>query len=58
MRCVMSKKQYQRNHNLWEQDPETMPVYGTIASQFNDPGTNSLYSAIINDAQRQGKCRI
>ena len=41
------KKQYQRNHNLWEQNPETMPVYGTIASQFNDPGTNSLYSAII-----------
>ena len=41
------KKQYQRNHNLWEQDSDTMPVYGTIASQFNDPGTNSLYSAII-----------
>ncbi|MEY2963920.1 MAG: hypothetical protein RL754_1181 [Bacteroidota bacterium] len=42
------KKQYQRNHNLWDADVETMPVYGTIASQFNDPGTNSLYKAIIN----------
>lgn len=41
------KKQYQRNHNLWHEDPDTMPVYGTIASQFNDPGTNSLYTAII-----------
>jgi len=41
------KKQYQRNHNLWEADPEGMPVFGTIASQFNDPGTNSLYKAII-----------
>lgn len=41
------KKQYQRNHNLWEADPETMPVYGTIASQFNDPGTNRLYKKII-----------
>ena len=41
------KKQYQRNHNLWEADLESMPVYGTIASQFNDPGTNSLYKAII-----------
>jgi methylmalonyl-CoA mutase len=41
------KKQYQRNHNLWEADPESMPVFGTIASQFNDPGTNSLYTAII-----------
>jgi methylmalonyl-CoA mutase len=41
------KKQYQRNHNLWEQDPETMPVFGTIASQFNDPGVNNLYKNII-----------
>ena len=41
------KKQYQRNHNLWHEDMDSMPVYGTIASQFNDPGTNSLYKAII-----------
>jgi methylmalonyl-CoA mutase len=41
------KKQYQRNHNRWHDDLDTMPVYGTIASQFNDPGTNSLYKAII-----------
>ena len=42
------KKQYQRNHDLWDKDPETMPVFGTIASQFNDPGTNNLYSKIIS----------
>jgi isobutyryl-CoA mutase len=42
------KKQYQRNHNLWDADPETMPVFGTIASQFNDPGTNQLYKAIVD----------
>ena len=42
------KKQYQRNHNLWEEDPETMPVFGTIASQFNDPGTTQLYLQIVN----------
>ncbi|MCK5679115.1 MAG: cobalamin-dependent protein, partial [Flavobacteriaceae bacterium] len=41
------KKQYQRNHNLWEDSIDSMPVYGTIASQFNDPGTNSLYRVII-----------
>ncbi|OUS19245.1 methylmalonyl-CoA mutase [Nonlabens dokdonensis] len=41
------KKQYQRNHNLWEADPETLPVYGTIASQFNDPGMNALYEALM-----------
>jgi len=42
------KKQYQRNHNLWDVNPDEMPVYGTIASQFNDPGTNQLYKAIID----------
>ncbi len=42
------KKQYQRNHNLWDKKPEDMPVYGTIASQFNDPGTNQLYKHIID----------
>jgi methylmalonyl-CoA mutase len=41
------KKQYQRNHNLWEADPETLPVYGTIASQFNDPGMNALYEVLM-----------
>lgn len=42
------KKQYQRNHQLFDKDPDTMPVYGTIASQFNDPGTNTLYKAIMD----------
>lgn len=42
------KKQYQRNHDLWHEDPATMPVFGTIASQFNDPGTNTLYRKIID----------
>ncbi len=41
------KKQYQRNHGLWNTDPELMPVFGTIASQFNDPGTNALYRALM-----------
>jgi len=41
------KKQYQRNHNLFDKNVENMPVYGTTASQFNDPGTNELYSVLI-----------
>ncbi|MCX6243700.1 MAG: methylmalonyl-CoA mutase family protein [Bacteroidetes bacterium] len=41
------KKQYQRNHKLWSAEPESMPVYGTVASQFNDPGVNALYKALI-----------
>lgn len=42
------KKQYQRNHNLWDENPDTMPVFGTIASQFNDPGMNTLYKSIMD----------
>jgi methylmalonyl-CoA mutase len=41
------KKQFQRNHQLWDKKQEDMPVFGTIASQFNDPGTNQLYKHII-----------
>ena len=42
------KKQYQRNHNLWDVNTDEMPVFGTIASQFNDPGMNALYKAIMD----------
>ncbi len=41
------KKQYKRNHKLFNSDDKKLPVFGTIASQFNDPGMNSLYKAVI-----------
>jgi methylmalonyl-CoA mutase len=41
------RKQYKRNHGLWEVKDEELPVFGTIASQFNDPGMNQLYISII-----------
>ncbi len=40
------KKQYQRNHELFETETDKMPVYGTVASQFNDSGVNELYHAL------------
>ena len=42
------KRQYQRNHQLFEQDIEEMPVFGTIASQYGDPGVDHLYVALMN----------
>ena len=42
------KKQFQRNHGLWSAKVDDMPVHGTIASQFNDPGMNSLYRVIMD----------
>ncbi|MBX7108981.1 MAG: methylmalonyl-CoA mutase family protein [Chitinophagales bacterium] len=42
------KKQYKRNHQLWEVDDDDIPVFGTIASQFNDPGMNRLYKSVMD----------
>ncbi|MBL7827360.1 MAG: methylmalonyl-CoA mutase family protein [Saprospiraceae bacterium] len=36
------RKQVQRNRNLWDKSVDDMPVFGCIASQFNDPGVNQL----------------
>ncbi|WP_336046098.1 fused isobutyryl-CoA mutase/GTPase IcmF [Solibacillus ferritrahens] len=42
------QKQFQRSRELWEEPIEQMPVFGTIASQFNDLGTNSLFAALVS----------
>jgi methylmalonyl-CoA mutase len=42
------RKQYQRNHQLFSTPTDQMPVFGTIASQFNDPGMTRLYRAIMD----------
>lgn len=42
------RKQYRRNQNNFEAKDEELPIYGTIASQFNDLGTNQFYRALIN----------
>ena len=42
------KKQVQRNQKAFDVDAETMPVYGTMAATFADPGTNRLYRALAN----------
>ncbi|MFJ7977782.1 fused isobutyryl-CoA mutase/GTPase IcmF [Peribacillus sp. NPDC096379] len=41
------QKQYQRSRMLFDRDAEEMPVFGTIASQFNDVGTNALFAVLI-----------
>ncbi|MEL6906449.1 MAG: methylmalonyl-CoA mutase family protein, partial [Planctomycetota bacterium] len=49
------KKQVQRARGLFEQPADEMPVYGTIASQFNDAGTNRLYVELMGRiAERTG----
>ncbi len=38
------KKQYKRNHELWQAEDKDLPVIGTVASQFSDPGCNELFN--------------
>jgi len=47
------KKQYMRNHQLWDTHQDNLPVFGTIASQFNDPGMNKLYGAIMAELEEK-----
>ncbi len=42
------RKQVQRSRNQWEVSPEDMPVFGTIASKFNDDGVTALYHALLD----------
>lgn len=42
------RKQYKRNHQRFSDADESLPVIGTIAAQFNDPGMNRLYSILIH----------
>jgi len=41
------RKQYKRNHNIFDAKDEDIPVFGTMASQFNDPGMNNLFVALL-----------
>ncbi len=47
------KKQYQRNQKLFDRPVNEMPVYGTVASQFNDPGVNELYRDLIRKVEEK-----
>lgn len=47
------QKQFQRSRELWEEPIEQMPVFGTIASQFNDLGTNSLFAALVSKINKK-----
>lgn len=52
------KKQYMRNNNLWDVPQEELPVFGTIASQFNDPGMNTLYKAVMDTLVEKAKADL
>ena len=52
------KKQYVRNHQLWDTSHDDLPVFGTIASQFNDPGMNKLYGAVMQEISEKTDAKL
>ncbi|MCC6868139.1 MAG: cobalamin-dependent protein [Burkholderiales bacterium] len=48
------RKQMQRNREAFRTAPDKMPVFGTIASHFNDDGVTALYQAIAARLAEKG----
>jgi methylmalonyl-CoA mutase len=48
------RKQYQRNRERFADAVENMPVFGTMASRFNDDGITALYQALLPRLQEAG----
>ena len=47
-------KQVQRNRSAFAKSPDEMPVYGTMASRFNDDGVTALYQALLAKLKELG----
>ncbi len=52
------RKQVQRNRKSWEADMDTLPVYGTIASKFNDDGVTALYHGMLDAIAAKTQVRL
>ncbi len=48
------RKQFQRNREAWKTAPDEMPVFGTMASRFNDDGVTALYQALVAKLAEKG----
>ena len=48
------RKQVQRNRQVFNVAPDRMPVYGTIASRFNDDGVTALYHGVAAKLAEKG----
>lgn len=45
------RKQYKRNHGLWDAKDDALPIVGTIAAQFNDTGVNELFERLMEQIE-------
>ncbi|WP_022665043.1 fused isobutyryl-CoA mutase/GTPase IcmF [Desulfospira joergensenii] len=51
------RKQVQRNRKAWDTDPKDMPVFGTIASKFNDDGITAFYHELLDQIEEKKQIR-
>ncbi len=47
------KRQYKRNHSLWNAKDDELPVIGTTASLFNDAGVNALFEKLVKTIEEK-----
>ncbi len=52
------RKQVQNNRNAFDEKLEDMPVFGTIASKFNDDGATALYQAVLEAVEKKTGVRF
>ncbi len=50
------RKQFKRNHGLWNAKDDELPIVGTIAAQFNDVGVNELFEKLFTAIEK--KCNV
>ncbi len=48
------RKQMQRNRQAFDQMPDKMPAFGTMASHFNDEGVTALYQELVRQLSAKG----
>ncbi|MCL4504079.1 MAG: methylmalonyl-CoA mutase family protein [Deltaproteobacteria bacterium] len=47
-------KQYRRNHNIFGTPDDTLPIIGTVASNFQDPGLNVFFEKVLSALKDKG----
>ena len=52
------RKQFKRNHGLWDANDETLPIVGTIAAQFNDTGVNELFERLMEKVAEKTRIKF
>jgi methylmalonyl-CoA mutase len=48
------RKQYRRNHNIFRKPDEELPIIGTVASNFQDPGLNVFFERLLSLLRQKG----